>query len=101
MIEGRNQEYLEGAEDRAGGRLVGRDPRTLPIADLAALGHISPIKAIRAKCIDCCCGQISEVRNCTAVNCPLWAFRMGKNVFRGKSAASTSVPAKVPDRSTF
>lgn len=37
----------------------------------------SPLKAIRAHCIDCCCGQIYEVRKCTAYNCNLWGFRMG------------------------
>ena len=42
----------------------------------------SPMKAIRAKCIDCCGFQINEVRLCTAVNCPLHPFRFGKNPFR-------------------
>lgn len=38
----------------------------------------TPIKAIRAKCLDCCCGQVSEVRLCEANDCPLWEYRMGK-----------------------
>ena len=42
----------------------------------------SPIKAIRAKCIDCCCGQLPEVKLCDAVDCPLHPFRMGKNPYR-------------------
>ena len=42
----------------------------------------TPIKAIRAKCIDCCCFQPKEVRLCTAVNCPLHPFRFGKNPYR-------------------
>jgi len=37
----------------------------------------TPIKSIRAKCIDCCCGQIKEVRLCPAKTCPLWGYRMG------------------------
>ena len=40
--------------------------------------HLTPIKAIRAKCLDCCCGHPSEVRICTAVKCPLYPYRMGK-----------------------
>lgn len=40
---------------------------------------MTPMQAIRAKCIDCCCGQVYEVRLCTAQDCPLYAFRMGKN----------------------
>jgi hypothetical protein len=37
---------------------------------------------IRAKCLDCCCGQVIEVTRCTATGCALWPFRMAKNPFR-------------------
>lgn len=37
----------------------------------------TPIKAIRAKCMDCCCYQAKEVRLCPSVNCPLYPYRMG------------------------
>lgn len=42
--------------------------------------RVSRSKAIRLKCLDCCCGQPSEVRKCPAVDCPLWRFRMGREV---------------------
>lgn len=42
----------------------------------------SPLKAIRAKCLDCVCYQINEVKLCPSENCPLYLFRMGKNPFR-------------------
>ena len=35
---------------------------------------ITPLQAIYAKCKDCCCGDVSEVHNCTAVGCPLYPF---------------------------
>lgn len=35
-------------------------------------------KAIRLKCLDCCCGNAAEVRKCVARNCPLYAYRLGK-----------------------
>ena len=38
----------------------------------------TPIKAIRAKCIDCCCGQLQEIRCCAVKNCPLYPYRMGR-----------------------
>ena len=41
----------------------------------------NPIKAIRCFCIDCMGGQAREVKDCTAPNCPLYAFRMGKNPY--------------------
>ena len=36
-----------------------------------------PMRAIRAKCLDRCAGQIVEVRNCAVAKCPLYAYRMG------------------------
>lgn len=40
--------------------------------------RISRSKAIRLKCIDCCGGQIAEVRKCELTKCHLWRYRMGK-----------------------
>ena len=36
----------------------------------------TPVKAIRKKCIDCCNEQYKEIRNCTVINCALYAYRM-------------------------
>jgi len=38
----------------------------------------TPVKAMRKKCLDCCCGQVKEIRNCTVINCALYAYRMGR-----------------------
>lgn len=40
--------------------------------------RISRSKAIRMKCVDCCGGNMAEVRKCPATHCPLWRYRMGK-----------------------
>ena len=37
-----------------------------------------PLKAIRAKCLDCCCGSSNEVRLCPTVECSLYPYRFGK-----------------------
>lgn len=42
--------------------------------------RIGRSKAIRLKCIDCSGGNMAEVRKCPATNCPLWRFRMGKEI---------------------
>lgn len=42
------------------------------------MAKLTPIKAIRAKCLDCCCGQYVEVRNCNVKSCPLHEYRHGK-----------------------
>ena len=39
---------------------------------------LTPIKAIRAKCIDCSAGSAKEVRLCPVTACPLWPYRMGR-----------------------
>ena len=41
----------------------------------------SPLKAIKAFCVDCMGGQPTYVKDCTSTNCPLYAFRMGKNPY--------------------
>ena len=37
------------------------------------------LKAVRAKCLDCCCYQVAEVKACTATRCELWPYRMGRD----------------------
>jgi hypothetical protein len=39
---------------------------------------LTPIKAMRAKCLDCCNHQTKEIRLCPMKTCPLWPYRMGK-----------------------
>ena len=40
---------------------------------------LTPVRAIRAKCLDCMCGQAAEVRLCPISDCPLYPYRMGHN----------------------
>jgi hypothetical protein len=35
------------------------------------------LRLVRAKCLDCCCFQLVEVRECPVVTCPIHDFRMG------------------------
>ena len=41
----------------------------------------SPLKAIKAFCVDCMGGQVTYVKDCTSTNCPLYEFRFGKNPY--------------------
>jgi len=38
----------------------------------------TPLKSIRLKCLDCCCGNVAEVRRCEIDSCTLWPYRFGK-----------------------
>lgn len=49
----------------------------------------TPLKAIRAKCLDCTNGQHVEIRECPITDCPLYEYRMGhrpKNDVEGDSS---------------
>lgn len=71
------------------GNLIGRNPREILLAEIRLLGHVeSPIKAIRAKCVECSGNNMAESRKCVAVNCSLWPFRMGANPFHASSRSA-------------
>jgi len=40
---------------------------------------ITPLKAIRAKCLDCSGNSKHEIKLCQIPDCPLFAYRFGKN----------------------
>jgi hypothetical protein len=68
-------------------------PPTSDVAREAGHKPMSPLKAIRAKCLDCSCYQISEVRLCEAVKCPLWPFRAGKHPWWGEGEKTSQTLA--------
>lgn len=47
----------------------------------------NPVKAIRAKCLDCC-ETTEEVKHCHIESCALHPFRFGTNPFRAKRKLS-------------
>src|SRR5215472_16981242 len=65
------------------GSTEGAELRALSPVDLRDAGHDNTplLQVIRAKCLDCCGDQPSEVRFCTATRCRLWLYRMGTNPF--------------------
>ena len=58
----------------------------------------NPVKAIRAKCLDCCCGQTKEVTLCVSSACPLYPFRFGKNPYRSKREYTEEQRAAMAER---
>ena len=58
----------------------------------------NPIKAIRAKCLDCCLDQSNEAKLCPAEDCPLWPFRLGKNPFRKKRVMTEEQKAAAAEK---
>jgi|GEM_PF-1825647 len=68
----------------------------------------TPMKAIRAKCLDCSAGQYSEVSRCPVTDCPLWAWRFGhrpatvekhelRRISGAPSVPDVSAPTQPPD----
>ena len=72
------------------GEKIGSNPAFLSANTLRGLGHPEkPMKAIRAHCVACSGGSYSEANKCTAMGCPLWAFRMGRNPFHARAKLRT------------
>jgi hypothetical protein len=44
--------------------------------------QLSPLKSIRAKCLECCNGKPSMVRHCESTDCAIHMYRFGKNPHR-------------------
>lgn len=89
-----------GAEIGPDGYAHGRDPRRMSQADLKAMGHqpMSALDAIRAHCLDCCCGSPGEVRACMARACPSWPFRMGVSPWKQKRTLTDEQRVAVAER---
>ena len=56
------------------------------------MDKLTPIKAIRAKCLECQGDRPSLVRKCEDQNCPSFPYRMGKNPNRAGIGRQTSNP---------
>lgn len=57
----------------------------------------NPVKAIRAKCLDCCCDQAGEVAACPATECALYPFRLGKNPYRTRREMTEEQKARMAE----
>ena len=55
--------------------------------------NLTPLRAVRLKCLDCCGDSSKEVEACSAISCPLWWYR--------KSPSSLDATAiKIPHSSS-
>ncbi len=84
-----------GLEAEAGSA-IGRDPREMSRPELESLGHGKQplLRVIRARCLDCCCEQPSEVRKCTATRCANWPYRMGTDPWRAEPSEAQREQAR-------
>lgn len=44
---------------------------------------LTPRKAMRQKCLECCAGSKHEVKNCAITGCFLWPYRHGRGIDTG------------------
>jgi hypothetical protein len=66
-------------------------------------GHdqMSPVQAIRRKCLDCSGHQLIEVKLCESVTCALWPFRAGRHPYtKGRlleAASDEGARSRIPE----
>lgn len=79
-----------GSEIGPDGYRIGRDPRQMSRDELRKMGHEpkSPLRALRAHCLDCCAGSPVEVAKCMVLSCPSWVHRMGADPWRPPASAA-------------
>lgn len=58
------------------------DRNSREFMEIMGHGKIAPLKAIRKRCLYCCCGSPTAVSECGSVDCPLWPLRFGVDLFR-------------------
>ena len=81
------------------GEVIGKHPSAVPSQILSLKFRAqNPLKAIREKCLDCCCDNAAEVRKCVDTDCALWPFRMGTNPFRKKRELSSEQKHEIAER---
>jgi hypothetical protein len=88
--------HLEPAVVEGLDALIGRDPRTITVEQLNALGHEKQplLRVIRTNCIECVGGSEAEVRRCRLLHCPFWPYRMATNPFAAPRSEAQLTHAK-------
>lgn len=56
----------------------------------------TPIKAIRANCLECVCGSPKAVRECHLASCPLHPYRLGHRPTDEQRLAYEKSATRVP-----
>ena len=50
--------------------------------------NLTPMRAIRMKCLECSNWQWAEIRDCNIPSCALWVYRFGKKPDQAKKRGS-------------
>lgn len=90
-------------------KFIGKNPMKIPASILVAAGHIKRpasmamrayardmgwpkdydrdrgLHRLRELCLACSSGSTKEVKECSIINCPLWAHRLGKSPFNKRA----------------
>jgi len=63
------------------------------------VGHLNrPLKAIRAKCLDCTAGSFKYIEFCPSIDCPLWPYRFGKGRSIAAKQGKNTDPILITDK---
>ena len=59
---------------------------------------MTPLKAIRLKCLDCMCQNAAEVARCVCPGCSLFPFRLGHNPNIKRKERTAEEQAKINEQ---
>jgi len=62
------------------------------------LKKFTPMRAIRAKCLDCCCGSSHEVKMCDVKTCPLYPYKSGHKPKKGTEEYNFIAEPSLPEK---
>ncbi len=62
---------------------------------------LTPVKAIRAYCLGCMCGQANEVKLCPITKCELYPYRFGTNPNYKPKAFTEEQRAKLRENARY
>jgi hypothetical protein len=115
-----NHQWLSSLLDRdEHGKLIGRNPLTIDLRVLRNSGHpprrtkaligawsnrgdeplfapIRKVSDVRGHCLVCSSDSNREVRECRVINCPFWAYRLGRNPHNPRRGQRPFFGAKPP-----
>ena len=65
-----------------------REPDPITGHDFRVDKPLTRKRAMREKCLECCCGSKHEVKHCPITGCALWPYRLGSGITQSEDGGT-------------